>query len=89
MIVADDEDLLVAEARKVGGDFLSALPVVGGDRIAGRGGGIDDCDRAACGGNAGGTARHDHHAVDATFHQPVDRFGLRRDIAAESAISTP
>jgi hypothetical protein len=81
-VVADDQDALVAEFAEMGRDVAPALPVVGGHRVAGRRCRVDDCDRTAWRGNAGGPARHDDHAFDTAFDQPVDGLGLGGNIAA-------
>ncbi|MCY1300776.1 hypothetical protein D9M70_503570 [compost metagenome] len=81
-IVADDQHAPVPERLQVLGDLLAATPVVGGNRVAGRRGRIDDGNRTADIGDAGTAPRHDHQAVDVAVDQPLDRLGLGRDVAA-------
>ncbi len=86
-----DRDRSMAKVKQMPANLPTAIPMIGGNGVARRGGGIDHRNRTANIANARTMAGNHNNAVGAPLNQPVDGAGLSLDItptvADENAVA--
>ncbi|MND91798.1 hypothetical protein D3C80_839350 [compost metagenome] len=81
-VFAHQHHLAMAKPRQIFANLPAAIPMVGGNRISGCRGTVDNRNRAIDIGNARTAAGDNHHAIHTALDQPVDGIRLHGDLAA-------